>query len=312
MKKFLLVCFMAMLLVNGNFFSLKAQDNPVEQKQPDKKKKSKFGSFLGKLGEATTGINMTDEPFVVVPTLLKAISAQLVGCYGESNTGLIELIFTVKNNNNLNFINMSPDKAYDKSGNAFEGGYDSKAIDLPRGIPIKATLEYKNVNVALTQLELIKVRANVNGGSEFIEFHNIPIQWDVQPASAQVESATPAATKVFCPLKLGVSVNFVSCVGDPGSRSVSLAFTVKNSNNTDHLIFYSDKAYDSSGNTCKGTSGSEAADLPRDIPVKLALEYGDVDANLKYLDLVNVKVNHSGGSCSIEFRNVPIEWAAAK
>ena len=88
----LVVSFMA-----AGFNPVMAQDdNGGQQSEKKEKKKSKFGSFIRKVGEATTGINMSDELITAMPMELKMhLKVSEVTAVGDPATGSVLVTVTV-------------------------------------------------------------------------------------------------------------------------------------------------------------------------------------------------------------------------
>lgn len=157
--------------------------------QENKSKKAKIGSFLRKVGEQTTGINMSNEFFIVNPAK-SDVDIQLVGCYGNSGTRTATLIFTAKalHQEYPNAVFGGSTKAYDAKGKLYDkcqkAGYN---ITLPSGIAVPYGIEgIKNVSPELKQFEIIRLSWYLDSENHFIkdnplEFRNVPIQWDVDP-----------------------------------------------------------------------------------------------------------------------------------
>ena len=158
----------------------------------DGKKKGGFGSFVKRVGEQTTGINMTDEPFVVNP-LKSAIEVEFVGAYGDASTGVVSLVFKVKNKTNATFVlcggNTYQTAAFDVKGKTYKTNLSvGPNFDAPKGIWAEIAMVGKSkgafvdVPETLAAFELIKMYCQVDGNNKgLIEFRNIPIQWGVVP-----------------------------------------------------------------------------------------------------------------------------------
>lgn len=180
MKKRILLVVLAALLAGG----LNAQS----EKETKKKEKGKFGAFLGRVGEQATGINMTNEPFIVNP-LSSSCDVELVGAYGNT-AGTVSLVFRIKNKTDekANFGGSSyKTEAYDAKGKVYKQsiGYN-RSYDTPKGLWVEVRMDgdyaFSNVPVGLASLELINVYCFLNRNTTgMIEFRNIPIQWGVDP-----------------------------------------------------------------------------------------------------------------------------------
>lgn len=172
------------------------QTETSAQQQEPKKKKSKFGSILRKMGEATTGINMSNELFTVIPPVVKRnFDIEVVGCYGDRDSETVTLIFIAKSKKAKADFRVGSiygsDKAYDSKGTTFDRtGTRQVSQDCPVGVPVKYELAFKGVPGTLKALELISLNWWMSAGSDKghsnsdtpnMEFRNVPILWDVVP-----------------------------------------------------------------------------------------------------------------------------------
>ena len=195
MKKLLLMLLLATFVASG---SVIAQNNDNAKSKKEKKEKkekspSKFGAFITRTGERATGINMTNEPFVVNPSSM-SFDVEFVGAYGISSTGHVTIIFKVKNKTNYTGAsfggstnNAGKTVAFDVKGKTYgTGTVGSKTFDVAKGIWTEIVLEglrgFEKVPSTLNAFELINMSyyfdSKVQG---LMEFRNIPIQWDVVP-----------------------------------------------------------------------------------------------------------------------------------
>jgi len=173
------------------------------QEQTKTKKKSKFGSFIRNVGEATTGINMSDETFVSLNIdAQKMIEIGVVSCIGDSKTQTVTLTLYVKakadgtqtdlgkscgHNGNDNCVT-----AYDAKGNTYSGtevGEYTKigSKENPTGIPVQYQFVFSDIPATLKQIEVVMVEfytlnPNNHLGSNMssvnpIQIRNIPIEW---------------------------------------------------------------------------------------------------------------------------------------
>jgi len=188
MKKLIVMTILAVFAVG----SVMAQNDSV---QADGQKKGGFGSAIKKFGEKTTGVNMTNEPFIVNP-LKSAVDVEFVGAYGDAVTGYVSLVFKVKNKTYEKKVSCGASiggngatAAFDTKGKTYKP-YSSNAVtvDAPKDIWVEVRLEgqfkggFKDVPETLAAFELINVSCYVNAGNRgLIEFRNIPIQWGVVP-----------------------------------------------------------------------------------------------------------------------------------
>ncbi len=186
MKKVILMTILAIFTAG----SIMAQNDSVPEE--GKKKGGKFGSFIKKAGERATGINMTDEPFVVNP-LKSAVDVEFVGAYGDPATGEVSIVFKVMNKTYSKAMtfggNLDKTAAFDKSGKTYTTNLSKgQYLDAPKGIWTEIQLVGKskgaflNVPESLAAFELINMYCYVDANNRgLIEFRNIPIQWGVVP-----------------------------------------------------------------------------------------------------------------------------------
>lgn len=130
-KKTFIISMLCLTLIGGSINVLQAQETKQEEQQQPEKKKSKLGSFVRKVGEATTGINMSNETFAVIPfDAQKLISMEVVSCTGNINTGQVLLTLAVKAKQEGVKTNLGKScgngnqecvTAYDTKGTTFEG-----------------------------------------------------------------------------------------------------------------------------------------------------------------------------------------------
>ncbi len=185
MKKVILMLVIAMFTAG----SVVAQNDSIPG--DGKKKGGKFSSFIKRTGERATGINMTDEPFVVNP-LKSAVEVEFVGAYGDPSTGKVSVVFKVMNKTYAKTMNfggsLNRTAAFDKSGKTYKP-YNSQGPigeDTPKGIWIEVRCvggdAFSDVPETLAAFELINMYCYVDANNRgLIEFRNIPIQWGVAP-----------------------------------------------------------------------------------------------------------------------------------
>jgi hypothetical protein len=195
MKKYILLFTLATFAAGGAMAQTLTDSTEVKKEKVKKeKKKSKFCSFVKKVGETTTGINMTDEPFIINPNSAD-FDAEFAGAYGNSSTGKVSIVFKVKNKTyaaQASFGGSTSGNgrtvAFDVKGkNYYQYNSGSKGYAVAKGIWTEVMLDgkdaFENVPSELQAFELIKMSfyfdAKVRG---MLEFRNIPIQWDVAPA----------------------------------------------------------------------------------------------------------------------------------
>jgi hypothetical protein len=193
MNKKITILFLAAVLLAVCPMSLKAQEQKEGKTEKKEKKKSKFGSFVKKVGEQTTGINMTDEPFAVIPALIKRnLDVEFVECVGDRASETVMIAFTAKSKRlkaDFRVGGRGMDKAYDKSGNSFnnKSAYTSVDKGCPNGIAVRYEVTFKSVPATLEAFELVSIAWWLNVGNDKgasgndnanMEFRNIPIAWE--------------------------------------------------------------------------------------------------------------------------------------
>ena len=322
----IMVFIMAVILaMPSNAVAQNGTDNQ-QTEQNSQKKKSKFGSFVRKVGEASTGINMSNEMFIVNPAN-SYVDIQLVGCYGDSKTQRVNLIFTAKSKsgdyNSARFGGST--EAYDAKGNSFKE-YDSvgESVSLPANVPVKYTIKrIEKVPSTLQAFELISSKWYLDAGhhdqgKSKIEFRNVPIQWDVTPSQATgITPAITGNTTIENPANSLIDINFVGCYGDSINQNVQLVFLVKSKSGKYESARFggSSQAYDANGNGYKEySSGGESISITEGIPVKYTIKRIEkIPPTIKGLSIISVKWyldagHHDQGKSKIEFKNVPIQW----
>lgn len=171
MKKHI-IFIMAMVLSCGLVF---AQENPKKEK-----KKSKVGSFLRKVGETSTGINMSNELYITSENAWEDIEVELSGCYGNSQSGEVYMVITVKSGKNRH-LSVSPKTAVNAKGKIYEvkDRFSSQIYkDVIKDILTEYNLEelaFINVPATLPSFEAVQIK--IDKGT--YTFHNVPIQWDI-------------------------------------------------------------------------------------------------------------------------------------
>lgn len=184
-NKNLLLLIVVMGCLFGSNICFAQQDTIRTEQQSsgkEEKKKSKFGSFIKKVGEATTGINMTNEMFIVNPDPLK-LDIEFVECKGNTSGQYFEVVLKIKNkstNDRLYVGAMGSTKAFDSDGNSYETTFSSgKDYDIPTNVPVKVSVKYVKVLPSVAHLELINVGTMKNGVKYgVIELHNVPVVWE--------------------------------------------------------------------------------------------------------------------------------------
>ncbi|MDR1654310.1 MAG: hypothetical protein LBS01_11835 [Prevotellaceae bacterium] len=199
-----IVLFLALAMFASASITAQNSDSAPEQKKETKeKKKSKFGSFIKRAGEAATGINMSSETFVVMNLEAKQlIEMDVASCIGDSKSQTVILTLTVKAKKNgvktalgksCGNGNQECVSGYDTKGNSYEGQEIGKYSEIsgskenPAGIPVQYQFGFTAIPSTLKNIEVVMVEfyiyADKNIGSnmskvEPIQVRNIPIQWD--------------------------------------------------------------------------------------------------------------------------------------
>jgi hypothetical protein len=196
MRKIILLAVLATFTVGSVMAQTESKNDSVPAKtEKTEKKKSKFGSFLKKVGEKTTGINMTDEPFIVNPNPA-AFDAEFIGAYGNSAEGRVTIAFRVKTKIVVSQASFGGSVggtgesiAYDTKGKTFkQHSGDPVRVDAAKGVWTEVKLDgfkssFENVPADLKAFELIKVSFYFSAKDRgILELRNIPIQWDATPA----------------------------------------------------------------------------------------------------------------------------------
>lgn len=178
-SKTLLTVIISALLTVGNYAVAQSQkgsekdEKKQEQQSKPEKKKSKVGSFLRKVGESTTGINMSNEAFVAMNLdAQKLIDMEVMSCVRDSATNMVVLALGVKakqdgvktdlgkscGNGNQDCVT-----AYDTKGNTYEGQEIGKYSEIngqkenPAGIPVKYEFAFAGIPPTLSSIEVVQV-----------------------------------------------------------------------------------------------------------------------------------------------------------
>ena len=195
MKKVVLLSVLAVFCMAGNAFGQSTEKN--------EKKKSKLGSFIRKVGESTTGINMSNETFVAMDfDAQKLIELEVLSCKRDSTTQAVLLTLGVKARQNgiktalgkpCGSGNEECVNAYDAKGNLYVGQEVGTFTQIsgpkenPVGIPVKYEFVFSDLPTTLSSIEVVQIEFYVysrNGGNvgsnmskvEPIQVRNIPVQ----------------------------------------------------------------------------------------------------------------------------------------
>lgn len=312
MKKKRLIYFIILLtFLCGNSDYLKAQDS-----QPTKteKKGSRFGSLMKKVGEATTGINMTNEPFVV-NTLSTRFKVEFINCIGNSAEQKFQIFLKITNKG-TNESNMcvggnctGKSSAVDNEGNNYKSNScagDCK--DFPTDIPVKVMIEFEKVLPSIKSLEVIKLNVGNFGN---IELRNIPINWDAvlaENTKTGLEETKPSSLTNSQASKYDIEL--VSCMGDIAKQHVEITLKVKNKSTNERICIGGNctgksMAVDSDGNSYKSEScAGDCIDLPTGINVKAVVGFNQILPTVKIFDYMKLNV----GNGIIEIHNLTVNW----
>ena len=178
-----------LLLVVTALFVCSAAYSQTEDKTAKKEKKtSKFGSFVKKTVEASTGLNDSDEVYSTMVNKRQSdkIDLGFVGCYGDSKTGEVYMVITAKMKIDRIKVYINTENAATAKGKMYNTGdnYSNVDVEYAKNIPVEVNMSARpllNVPESVTQLEDVKVRVQVGGDHDYYHFHNVPIQWDVRP-----------------------------------------------------------------------------------------------------------------------------------
>ncbi len=340
--RIILVAMMGLLFMFGTSTTIFAQDETKETTEKPAKKKSKFGSFLRKVGESATGINMSDETFIAWD--LKAqtkVELSFISAEGDVASREVLLTFSAKTKQSgisLEIAGISTsdeqDFAADLKGNRFEidRKVDAGKKDLIEGIPVFYKIALKNVPIDLPAIEVVSLGyylwskdSNIGSGmagTQPMQIRNIPIQWN-NPGTENLVGWT-ASARLMCDL------NVVSCIGDAsGNVVLTLAATAKNdnlklelgkTNNNSQIV----EAFNNSGANYEGTcpgSYSECVgqkELIKGLPVQFQFVFSGIENAIPSFDLIKSEFYlwSPNGSCGsnmsgvqpVQIRNIRIAW----
>lgn len=194
---------MALMLVAA-FLALEAQplmaqnDNSGQQTEKKEKKKSKFGSFIRKVGEATTGINMSDELMVKMPLELKMhVKVGEVTAVGDPASGQVLITVSVVTTEDARFncgsVDLNGDKCMDSKGKEYRVNglwrADSENAQTKKGIPHSYQYVAYGLPTDLSAIELLPLAYGYYASGykttsidthEEIQIRNIAIEWKTE------------------------------------------------------------------------------------------------------------------------------------
>lgn len=306
-KKIFLGVLLSFFLFSNHFSPATAQDT----QQKTEKKSSKFGSLLKKVGEKTTGINMTDEQFIVNP-LSSKFNIEIVDCIGNSAEQKFELTLKItnKSTNESNLCiggNCNGSSAVDKDGNSYKPDRcagDCK--DFPTNVPVKVKILFEKVLPTVTDMEVIKLTVGYKGT---VELRNVKINWDAVPAEIAVNTESKEASLVNS-LSSKYEIVLVGCEGDAATQHVTIALKIKNKSTNEKICVGGNcsgnsMAIDADGESYKTEScAGDCKDLPTGVFVKAVVGFNQILTSVKTFDYVKLSV----GNGAIEIKNLPIEW----
>lgn len=311
MKKCLFIyAFIAFYLVGGGLMYTTAQENTTAKE----KKTSKFGSFLKKVGETATGINMTDEQFIVNP-ISSRFKVEIVDCIGNSAEQKFEVLLKIINTG-INESNIciggscgGNSLAVDKDGNSYKpNACAGDCKDFPTNVPVKVKVTFEKVLPDVKNLEVVKLNI---GNFGVVELRNLMLNWD----SAQKEVAPSDATgtsqgTLVNSLASKYDVEIVGCMGDLAKQRVEITLKVKNKATNERICIGSScsggsMAVDADGNSYKTEScAGDCKDLPTGIFVKAIVGFTEILPSVKSFDYIKLNI----GNGTIEIRNIAIDW----
>lgn len=203
-KKTFIISMLCLTLIGGSINVLQAQETKQEEQQQPEKKKSKFGSFVRKVGESATGINMSNETFVAMNMdAQRLIEIQVASCVRDTATNHVLLTLTVKakqdgvktglgkpcGNGNQECVS-----GYDTQGNTFTGQEVGTFTQVsgnkenPMNVPVKYEFVFADIPPALHAIEVVTMEFYISAKSgnvgsnmskiEPIQVRNIQITWE--------------------------------------------------------------------------------------------------------------------------------------
>lgn len=304
----------AFIFLCGNVFFANAQDDKTTKTE---KKSSKFGSFLKKVGEVATGINMSNDPFVVNP-LNNRFKVEFIDCIGNSAEQKFQLYLKITNNG-TNESNMcvgegcgDSSMAVDNAGNSYKPNRCAGDCNAyPTGVPVKTMVEFEKVLPSVKMMEIIKLNIG-NYGS--IELRNIPLKWNavISETSNPVSDVLNEIKQMSFTNSLAskYDIQLVSCVGDSAKQRVEITLKLKNKGTNERVCVGdgcgdSSLAIDADGNSYKPEAcAGDCVDLPTGINVKTVVGFKEILPNVKMFDYMKLNVNNG----VIEIRNLSVNW----
>nr|WP_321358791.1 hypothetical protein [uncultured Draconibacterium sp.] len=308
MRKYIIMVLVASLCAVTTVFG---QDNTKH------KKKSKFGSFMKKVGEATTGINMTDELFMV-NSLSSTFKVEFVSCTGSSAAQTFDVVLKITNKATNERLCVGGSctgntTAIDSEGNSYKSAYcagDCK--DFPTNVPVKVNISFEKILPDVSYLESLKF--NIGDKGE-VEIRNIPVQWDV--AAVEQNQNTSEVAENDGLLSNSIASEFdaelVGCYGDSVKQSIEIVLKLKNKSTNKKLCIGGScsgksMAVDVDGNSYESSScAGDCKDFPTGVFIKSIVTFEKILPTVQKLDYVKLNIGDEG---NIEMRGLPVDWTA--
>ncbi|MFI3296613.1 MAG: hypothetical protein R3Y59_03175 [bacterium] len=249
MKKLFLLLFVGLMFTPAysasvgslNSYLSTDDDEPIEEVTVDdetegkkKKKSSKVGNFLRRVGESATGINMSTEVFVAAPLdAQKVATVSFVSAVGEIETGdvTVKCLVTprVAFSGGGGLLDKNP-VAADNSGGSFKGSLYHNSMhyqdNISAGTPIPYEYTFSGVPSSSPQFEVIDVDFNYSHSGQTInsaicgsgiQIRNIPIEWKsiAREDGLYVDFHNELE-------EWGLKLDVESCVGDKSTGVITL------------------------------------------------------------------------------------------
>lgn len=321
MKRVIILAMCALLLS-----TVSAQNEPKEKKQ------SKFGSFIRRVGESATGINMSNELFVSFDMKAQTAAQILeVACEGNPASGelLVTILAKAKKNGTTMELGSGDSFAADAKGNRYtivpRTSKSTGHLDLMVDVPTRYEFIVKDVPTALTAIELLSIgfyivtpdfRIGSNAaGVELMQIRNIPIKWKEMPTQNIVNESYA--------LSAITDINIVSCEGDKATGNVIVVIGATTQHKEASLSLgsndYRIEAFDKSGNKFISTNRGSAVGekFSKDIPYRFTYQFSDM-GDWESIYLLRVGFYAIGGDLRlgsnmaginpITIKNIPIIW----
>ncbi len=246
MKKLFLLLFVGLMFTpaysaSTGLFNSQDDDEPVEEVTVEdetegkkKKKPSKVGNFLRRMGESATGINMSTETFVAAPLdAQKVAKVSFVSAVGEIETGdvTVKCLVTpsVAFSGGGGLLDKKP-VASDNSGGSFKGDLHHNFMhyqnNISAGTPIPYEFTFSGVPSSSPQFEVIDLDFNYSHSGKTInsatcgagiQIRNVPIEWKsiAREDGLYVDFHNEMED-------WGIKLDVESCVGDKSTGEITL------------------------------------------------------------------------------------------